>query len=133
MKPFAGAQVAEQMNGRASERIMAAVQARARLIDIYAQLFMVGAMPLQFVPGAGGKRNAVAVVDRAARKLAGERIQAWIVLRPFDLVLGVDLAVAGKEILVVENLVGVRFLDQEQCRQRQQRTGDADRLTENIL
>ena len=60
---FAGPKIAEQMNGRGAERIVAAFDPRAGLVNGDAELFVIGAMPFQFVPVAGGERNAVAVED----------------------------------------------------------------------
>src|SRR3989442_14596616 len=100
------------MHCGASEWIMAAVPARARLVDVDSELFVIGAMAFQFVPGAGSEGNAVAIVDCAACQLSRERIEARIVLRPLDAVLCENSAIPREQVLIVKNLVEKRLSEQ---------------------
>ena len=67
-------------NIRPPKRIVAAVAARAGAVDIDAELLVFRAVLLQFVPVAGGQRQAVAVVDGALGDLAHHILEARIVL-----------------------------------------------------
>ena len=78
---LAGAQIAREVRGGGAERVVAAVEAAGGVIERDAERRVGIAMAFQFLPVAGGQRNAVAVVDGAARDLARQRVDARIVLR----------------------------------------------------
>jgi hypothetical protein len=84
---LAGAQVAQKMRGRRAERIMARVQARTSLIDVDPQRLILRAPVGQLLPVAGGQQHAVAVEDVAAGNLAGDGVDARIVLRALHAVV----------------------------------------------
>ncbi len=76
----ARAQIAQQVEHQAAEGIMPGLAARTGAVDIDAERLVIGAMLFQFVPIAGGQRQAVAVVDGALGNLAHDLLQARIVL-----------------------------------------------------
>ena len=105
VKVFAGAQIARQVRGGGAERVVAAVEAAGGRVERNAQRVVGIAMTLEFLPVAGGERNAVAVVDGAARDLARQRVDARIVLRALDAVLFEGVGIARQVVVVVEHLV----------------------------
>src|ERR1022692_3909551 len=76
----ARAQVAQQVESQAFERIVPALGAQTGLIDIDAELLVLRAFFLQLVPIAGGQRKTVAVVDAALGNVARDLLEARIVL-----------------------------------------------------
>ena len=105
MKILAGAQIAEEMHGDRTEGIMARIEARAGTVDIDAQRLILRATGFQFLPIAGGEQHAVAIEDVAARDLARDGVDAWVVLGAFYAVVFEDAGVAREIFAVVQNLV----------------------------
>ena len=114
---LAGAQVADQVRGGGAERVVARFEAGAGAVERDAERFVLGAAALQVGPVAGGERDAVAVVDVAARDLARDGIQARVVLRALDAVLFEGLRVAGEVVGVVQELI-VRGEGEQRRRRR---------------
>src|ERR1022692_4275501 len=85
METLASAQVAQEMRGRRAERIMARVQARTSLVDGDPQGLILRAPQFELLPIAGGQQHAVAIEDVAAGDLAGDGVDARIVLRARDI------------------------------------------------
>ena len=108
VKILAGAQVARQVRGGGAERVVAAVEAAGGRLERDAERGVGIAMALQFLPVAGGERNAVAVVDGAARNLARQRVDARIVLRALDAVLFEGVRIARQVVAIVQHLVAQR-------------------------
>ena len=71
LEVFRGSEIAEQMNGRGTERIVAGLDTRAGIVNGDAELFVSGAMPFEFAPVAGSERKAVAVENGTAGNGAG--------------------------------------------------------------
>ena len=105
VKILSGAQIAGEVRGGRAERIVAAVEAAGGGVERNAERGVGIAMALQFLPVAGGQRNAVAVVDGAARNLVRQGIDARIVLRALDVVLFEGVRVARQVVAIVQHLV----------------------------
>src|ERR1019366_1134648 len=71
VKILAGAQIAGEVDRGGAERVMAAVEAAVRRLQRNAARGVGIAMPLQFLPVAGGEGDAVAVVDGSAGGFPG--------------------------------------------------------------
>ena len=105
VKILSGAQIAGEVGSGGAERVVTAVEAAGSGIELDAKRRIGIAVAFQFLPVAGGQRNAVAVVDGSARDLARQRVDARVVLRAFDVVLFEGVSVASQVVAVAQHLI----------------------------
>ena len=98
MEVLAGSEVADDVSGGGAERDSGGFRSACHAIERDAERFVLGLVPRQFLPVAGGQRDAVAVVNAAARDLARDRVHSRIVLRPLDAVLVVSVSIARQVV-----------------------------------
>src|SRR4051794_21324516 len=111
---------------------MATVEAVVRCLHRDAEAAIFVAMTLEFLPITGGERNSVAVEDGSARDLSCERIDAWIVLRAFDVVLFEGLRIAREVFAIVQHLVSQGETHQDQACAREYDLEPAHRSTKQL-
>src|SRR3954453_2783504 len=74
--------IAQQVEHRGAERVLPALDLRRRLIQVYAELFILVSMLLDVGQVAGGKRQPVAIVNGPLRDLPRDSQKPRVVLIP---------------------------------------------------